>query len=154
MDENKKLPWSFLLCLVFMMACGLTSCAGFRERIGMGETPGEAGAETPWEMPLPTIIAIMPFENKTGEEGAEERVRKEFYNLFSSKPYVDIEPSVIDEKIVILERETGKSVFDLKPSQVCQAIGCDGLIFGNVTGYEKIYAGVYSRLSAVISFSR
>jgi hypothetical protein len=114
----------------------------------MPEPPRETATETPEKIQLPTIVAIMPFQNQTAENDAAERIRKEISNLFSSKPYVDIEPSVIDEKIVTLERDGGRSVYDLKPQEVCQAIGCDGLIFGKVTSYEKIYTGVYSQLSA------
>lgn len=145
-SENRRSPCR--LVLLFLLACTLSSCADLSrllEEIGM---PGAAGTEPSPKIELPTIIAVMPFQNKTGTPGAEERVRKEFYNLFVSKPYVDIELAVIDEKIVRLERETGRRIFDLKPQEICQAIGCDGLIFGNVTSYEKVYAALYSQLSA------
>jgi hypothetical protein len=130
------------------MACGVVSCAVLREEFGILGTPRETAAEPPAAKDLPTIIAIMHFQNQTAEPGAAERVRKEFYNLFSSKSYVDIEPSLIDEKIVHLERDKAKKVTDLKPAEVCEAIGCDGLIFGSITAYEKIYMGVYSQLGA------
>jgi hypothetical protein len=148
MDKQEKLPLPFRLVLFLVLACSLTSCADVVEMIRTLETPRETVTETPEKIDLPTIIAVMPFQNQTAVPGADERVRREFCNLFSSKPYVDIELAVIDEKIVMLERETGKRVFDLKPAEVCRAIGCDGLIFGNVTAYEKVYAGVYSQLGA------
>jgi hypothetical protein len=148
MDKQEKLLSAFRLVLLLMLACSLISCTDLIEQFRMLETRRESVAETPEKIDLPTIIAVMPFQNQTAVPGAEERVRKEFCNLFGSKPYVDIELAVIDEKIVMLERETGKRVFDLKPAEVCRAIGCDGLIFGNVTAYEKVYAGVYSQLGA------
>jgi hypothetical protein len=148
MDKQKKLPLPIRLVLLLVLACSLISCTDLIEKIRMLETPRETVTETPEKIDLPTIIAVMPFQNQTAVQGAEERVRREFCNLFGSKSYVDIELAVIDEKIVMLERETGKRVFDLKPSEVCQAMGCDGLIFGNVTAYEKVYTGVYSQLSA------
>jgi len=90
----------------------------------------------------------MPFKNQTEYPGAGELLRKEFCNLFGSKPYVDIELAMIDEQIVLLEKKTGRKVADLSPQEVCRAIGCDGLIFGTMTSYEKVYTGVYSQLSA------
>ncbi|HOS60072.1 MAG TPA: DUF799 family lipoprotein, partial [Syntrophorhabdaceae bacterium] len=97
---------------------------------------------------LPRVIAIMPFQNETEEKGLAEKIRKAFYNHFSSKPYTDIELSVIDAKSVQLEKSSGKSVVQLHPKEVCDAIGCDGIIYGKVTDFKKVFAIVYSQLSA------
>lgn len=88
----------------------------------------------------------MPFQNETKEIGIANQTRNAFYNHFSSKPYRDIELSIVDEKTVHLEKSSGKSIFDLKPQEICQAIGCDGLVLGKVTDFKKIYAGLYSQL--------
>ncbi|MEW6674995.1 MAG: GNA1162 family protein [Nitrospirota bacterium] len=95
---------------------------------------------------LPRVVAVMPFQNDTQEIGVANQVRRAFYNHFSSKPYRDVELALIDEKIVHLEKSTGKGILDLKPQEVCQAMGCDGLIYGRITDYKKVYAGVYSQL--------
>ncbi len=95
---------------------------------------------------LPKTVAILPFENKTEEIGVATQVRKAFYNHFSSKPYRDIELSIVDEKIVQLERTTGKNILEISPKQICETLGCDGLVYGRVTDYKKIYAVAYSQL--------
>jgi len=95
---------------------------------------------------LPKTVAILPFENKTEEMGIANQVRKSFYNHFSSKPYKDIELAVVDEKIIQLERSSGKSILEIPPKEVCESLGCDGLIYGKVTDYKKIYAVAYSQL--------
>ena len=148
MDRHDMFLRSLRLLAHLALACSLLSCTALLEKGSMFGTPPGEEAKAPTMENLPTIIAIMPFQNQTEVKGAGERLRKEFYNLFSSEPYVDIEPSVIDEKMVRLEKDSGQKIFDLKPAAVCQAMGCDGLIFGTVTSYEKIYTGIYSQLSA------
>ena len=95
---------------------------------------------------LPRTVAIMPFINETQERDIAPQMRKSFYNHFSSKPYRDVELTFVDEKIVSIEKSTGKGFAELTPQEVCQAIGCDGLIYGKVTDFTKIYAALYSQL--------
>ena len=127
---------SILFVLIFLSSCAPT---------------GEIKKDTPEaqaiaEEELPRIVAVLPFQNDTEERGIANQVRKAFYNHFSSKPYRDIEPSIVDEKIVHLEKSTGKTVLELKPAEVCQSLGCDGLVYGKVTDYKKVYAVAYSQL--------
>ncbi|MCX5808209.1 MAG: hypothetical protein NTX36_02345 [Proteobacteria bacterium] len=96
---------------------------------------------------LPKIVAIMPFQNETEEKGIENQVRKAFYNHFSSKPYQDVELPLVDEKIIHLEKSTGKNIQEISPGDICAATGCDGIIYGRVTDFKKIYAAVYSQFS-------
>jgi hypothetical protein len=96
---------------------------------------------------LPRIIAIMPFQNDTEEKELAEKVRKSFYNHFSSKPYTDIELSVVDEKVFQLEKSSGKNVVNLNPKDVCGAIGCEGIIYGKVIDFRKVFAIVYSQFA-------
>jgi hypothetical protein len=98
------------------------------------------------EEELPRMVAVLPFQNDTQEMGIANQVRRAFYNHFSSKPYTDVELNIVDEKIIHLEKSTGKNILDLKPQEICQSIGCDGLIYGKVTDYKKVYAVAYSQL--------
>lgn len=127
----------FFLLLIFLF---LFSCAPTSEI--KKETPEVAVSDEA----LPGTVAILPFENKTEEKGIANQVRKAFYNHFSSKPYRDIELNIVDEKIIQLEKATGKSILEIPPKDICQALGCDGLVYGKVTDYKKIYAVAYSQL--------
>ncbi|MBI5195792.1 MAG: DUF799 family lipoprotein [Nitrospirae bacterium] len=98
------------------------------------------------EEDLPLTVAVMPFQNDTHEIGIATQVRRAFYNHFSSKPYRDVELNVIDEKVVQLEKSSGKSALDIKPEEMCQALDCDGVVYGRITDYKKVYAAVYSQL--------
>ena len=95
---------------------------------------------------LPRTVAILPFQNDTKEIGIANQVRRAFANHFSAKNYRDIKLPLVDEKIVYLEKSSGNSIFDLKSQEICQALECDGLIYGKITDYKKVYAGVYSQL--------
>ena len=129
--------WVFLLCsLMFISSCAPTE----KIKKDIPDTPAVS------EEDLPKIVAVMPFQNETKEIGIANQTRRAFYNHFSSKPYRDVELGVVDEKIVHLEKSSGKSIIDLKPQEICQSIGCDGLIYGKVTDYTKTYAVAYSQL--------
>uniref|UniRef100_A0A7C4EKR0 Tetratricopeptide repeat protein n=1 Tax=Thermodesulfovibrio aggregans TaxID=86166 RepID=A0A7C4EKR0_9BACT len=130
----KKIFFS-LFFLLFLFSCAPVS-----------EIKKETPEVTLADEELPKTVAVLPFENKTEEKGIANQVRKSFYNHFSSKPYRDIELSIVDEKIIQLERQTGKSILEIPPQEVCRALGCDGLIYGKVTDYKKIYAVAYSQL--------
>ena len=132
---------------VIVLVAGLASC-GVLEQIKLPNVLSQAGTQAQEKVELPTVVAVMPFANETQVKDAAERMRKGFYNFFSSAPYVDVELQDVDEGITRLEESTGRKVADMKPQEICQAIGCDGLLFGRVMDYEKTFGGVYSRLHA------
>jgi hypothetical protein len=136
-----------------VLAAGLVSCGVLQEIKETVKLPGlsrKADAEAQQKIELPTVVAVMPFENATQQKDAAERMRKSFYNFFSSVPYVDVELVAVDDGIAQLEKATGRKAADMKPQEICQAIGCDGLLFGKVTDYQKTFGGVYSRLYAEV----
>ncbi|MCX5816569.1 MAG: DUF799 family lipoprotein [Proteobacteria bacterium] len=96
---------------------------------------------------LPRMVAILPFQNETEEVELANKARKAFYNHFSSKSYTEIKLPIVDEKAVQLEKSSGKKIYELKPGDVCDAIGCDGLVYGKIIDFKKVYAIVYSQLS-------
>ncbi|MCE5194357.1 MAG: DUF799 family lipoprotein [Nitrospiraceae bacterium] len=130
------------LFLVFSVSMVIFSCAPSQEiKKDSLETVSIADAE------LPKMVAVLPFQNQTQEIGLGNKVRKSFYNHFTSKQYRDVKPMIVDEKVVYLEKSTGKSILEIKPPDICQPIGCDGLVYGNVTDFKKVFVGIYSQLS-------
>jgi parallel beta-helix repeat protein len=96
---------------------------------------------------LPVTVAILPFENRTKSLDAQDRVRKSFFNQFSSKKYNDIELHRIN---VILAREQildNKGFINTPRDHLGRLLKADGLIFGTITSYDTIYIGAYSRVS-------
>ena len=93
---------------------------------------------------LPRQVAILPFTNETDEPGLDVLVRRNFANHFSSTSYQDMKLPVVDEKLVRLEQTSGKTAREMPDQELAAALGVDGLLFGRVTDYQKIYAGIYS----------
>lgn len=125
----------------FLAAVTLLSCAAPKKAGG----PGEAGVEE-YSGRYPRTVAVVPFGNDTEEIGLGGQVRKSFYNHFSSKPYRDIEPSAVDEQVSIIEKRTGKSVSELPANEVAGAIGAEGIVYGRVTDFSRVYALAYSQI--------
>lgn len=95
---------------------------------------------------LPRIVAVLPFGNETDEVGISGQVRKSFSNHFSSKPYQKIEPYIVDEKVAQLEKSSSKTIFEISSKDTSQMLGVDGLIYGKVTDFKKVYAVAYSQM--------
>lgn len=129
---------SFLF--LFLVSIFLLSACAASQQAGKKESPVLSSKE------LPHIIAVLPFGNETDEVGISGQVRKSFSNHFSSKPYQKIEPYIVDEKVAQLEKSAGKNVFEIPPKDTAETIGVDGLIYGKVTEFKKVYAVVYSQM--------
>lgn len=95
---------------------------------------------------LPRSVAVLPFGNETDEIGLSGQVKKSFSNHFSSKPYNKIEPYIVDEKVARIEKSTGKTIFEIPSKEAAEALGVDGLIYGKVTNFNKVYALAYSQI--------
>ena len=131
---------------VVALSATLAACAGGPAERGGPDAAAEARQALAQRAELPSVVAVMPFENDTPNKEAAARVRKGIYNFFSSTPYVDVELALVDEQAARLERNTGTRAVNIRPQQLCEAISCDGLLFGRVVDYERTYAGLYSRL--------
>ncbi len=98
------------------------------------------------ESDFPSIVAILPYANETKEQWVNAAVRRAVANHFSAKNYRDMKLPLVDEKLLRFEKAGGKTVADASPAELATALGCDGLLFGKVTDYQWIYAGVYSQI--------
>jgi hypothetical protein len=127
--------WGLLaICLLVVAACAPT--------LKMEQYGGAIQIE---DDELPHHVAILPFANETTEPGIDQLVRRNFANHFTSKPYHDVKLPIVDEKVVQFEKSTGKKLAQATPQEVAGAVGSDGLIYGRVTDYKRIYAAVYSQ---------
>jgi hypothetical protein len=134
MTTLRSLALSLLLLL-------LTSCAPTLKM----EQHTNLGLEIA-EGDFPATVAILPFANDTKEHGLDVAVRRAFANHFSAKNYRDMKLPLVDEKLLLFQKSSGKTVAETPPAELARVAGCDGLLFGRVTDYQWIYAGVYSRI--------
>jgi len=92
---------------------------------------------------IPSSVAILPFYAKNKE--ASLIVTNSFYSYFSMLPYNDVELSTIREKY--------KDSFTInipqnKLNNICKELNVNGLIYGDVKNFDKLYLGLYSEVSA------
>lgn len=126
---------AFLLLLCFVSACAPT--------LKMEQTLNRECKLK--EDDFPRQVAILPFENATNQVGLDQLVRRTFANHFSSKSYQDMKLPVVDEKVVQYEKSSGKRLLEASPREISAIVGSDGILFGRVTDYTRIYAAVYSQ---------
>ncbi|MBI5892055.1 MAG: DUF799 family lipoprotein [Deltaproteobacteria bacterium] len=138
-SRSKNFLFLFLLITLYSsLLTVFTGCAGVEQ------------AQKPEEMisaeKLPRTVAVLPFGNETEEIGISGQVRKSFSNHFSSKPYIKIDPSVVDAKVAEIEKKSDKTIFEIPSKDIADAMNVDGLVYGKVTDYKKVYAAVYSQI--------
>lgn len=95
---------------------------------------------------VPKTVAVMPFTGE-GTDDDKKELRITFNNHISSKKFENIKLDEIDEKIAILEKESGKKWSDFDPVTLSKKLGVDGLFYVEVIAIEKVYAGVYGSLT-------
>ncbi|MGC8768243.1 hypothetical protein [Calditerrivibrio sp.] len=95
---------------------------------------------------VPKTVAVLPFTGEGTDEDKKE-LRITFNNHISSKKFENIKLDEVDEKIAIIEKETGKKWSDLDNITLANKLGVDGLFYVEVLGIEKVYAGLYGSLS-------
>lgn len=128
-----------LLPVLFILL--MTGCASTLKLEQHG-SPGAVFADSEF----PHTVAILPFTNDTTEPGLEQVVRRAFANQFTAKSYHDLKLSMVDEKLMRFRQSRNSAVATNDPRELAPALGCDGLLYGRVTGFTWVYAGVYSQL--------
>ncbi|PLX65894.1 MAG: hypothetical protein C0603_13035 [Denitrovibrio sp.] len=95
---------------------------------------------------MPEHIAVLPIEGDGKPEDLKE-LRVTFFNHIGSKNYRDMELEDIDSKLFLLEQKSGKKWREFTNKEIADELGVQGLIFLNVIGIEKMYAGFYGSLT-------
>ncbi len=129
--------------IMFVMAMMLT--AGCAPTLKLERHTGPVSELS--DSDFPRTVAILPFTNETKEPGLELAVRRAFANHFNSKSYQDLKLPLVDEKLLRFRQSKGDPVAPDDPQELARTLGCDGLLYGRVTGFTWLYAGVYSQLA-------
>ncbi|MCS6924528.1 MAG: SPOR domain-containing protein [Candidatus Binatia bacterium] len=87
-------------------------------------------------------VCVLPFADRTGTAGLALHVRQSFAGQLSVKRFHDAELSEIDAQLAALAAD-----WRTQPAQqVGKLLGCDALIYGEVTRAGRWYLSVYSRV--------
>lgn len=139
--KEPSMPVRIIIASAFIFALFLSGCAGVKQAEKQTDTRTISGN-------YPRVVAVVPFGNETDELGISGLIRRSFYNHFSSKPFQDIELSVTDAKVAAAEKTSGKTVFEMPPKEIADSIGAEGVIYGKVTDFQKVFAVAYSQIGA------
>jgi len=102
---------------------------------------------------LPTTVAVLPFANKTDSEFAYSVVRQTMFNHFSSKNYRMIHWQDVDRRLRLAGITTNEELMSRSRAELSQLLGVDGLIYGNITHYNKTLAAIYAQISVGVELN-
>ena len=106
----------------------------------------------------PESIAVLPFSSpeeklfavESGFDQPEDIVRRGLYNHISSLPFKDLEIFDIDKRLQNAGLQNSETIHRLiaeNPKKLKSILGVDSVVTGNVSHFDKIYAGVYSQVA-------
>ena len=101
----------------------------------------------------PKSIAILPFGNQTDSEDIDEIVRTTIYSHLSAQPYKDIELYEVDRKLKRFNLIEYEKLSDVSAKRLGRILRCDAVVVGEVTEFQKVYAGIYSQLAVGASIT-
>ena len=143
--EIERLPvdWTYLVLLVMLSVWlfMLSGCAAG------GKQVRQDAPDALKKVGYPKSIAILPFSNKTDHLGIEEFVRATFYSHMSPYPYRDIELQVIDRTLRCHKLYDPGKLRKVRIKKLGRLLKCEAVVFGEVTEYKRLYAGIYSQMA-------
>jgi hypothetical protein len=101
----------------------------------------------------PKSIAILPFGNKTDVEDIDEFVRTTVYSHLTPHPYKDIELHEVDRKLKRYHLMNYEKLCQVSAKRLGRILGCDAVVIGEVTEFQRVYAGLYSQMAVGASIT-
>lgn len=95
----------------------------------------------------PKSIAILPFGNQTEVEGIDDFVRTTLYSHLSAYPYKDIELHEVDRKLKRFNLMDYEKLSQVSAKRLGRILRCDAVVIGEVTKYDRVFAGIYSQMA-------
>jgi len=143
----RAMPVLSLILTVFMAGCATTGGgAGVVAKVKQA-FEGTYTVDPYMEKNKPRTIAILPFVNEAKSQEGNEIVRRGFYNHFSSLPFKDMELVQTDH----LLRKSGlydpESLGSLPPGKLKEILNVDAVVYGTISNFDKLFAGIYSQVS-------
>ena len=140
------------LIVPFLFLYSLTGCSTFNNTQSLNNSQIGEGVDSyktsfqGKKVELPVRVAILPFENLTNNDKAGCLVRNSFYSQFASKRYRDIELFEIDEILDDNGLYEDNKYNSSEVSTLGRLLNADGIVYGKITGYNKLYLGLYSQV--------
>ena len=95
----------------------------------------------------PRSVAILPFSNQTDMPELGRMVRESLYGHFSHRRFQDVELAQVDHVLADNEDLADGAFTPERLRRLGARLGCDAVISGTVTEFERLYMGIYSQIS-------
>ena len=95
----------------------------------------------------PRTVAVLPFLNRTENKEAFDVVRQSFHGHFSRLNYIAVPLLKLDHTLRQAGLDTPEKVAEIPIPKLSEIIGADAVIRGEITAYERVYAGLYSQVA-------
>ncbi|MBF0589073.1 MAG: DUF799 family lipoprotein [Magnetococcales bacterium] len=137
---------TLFLALLFLGGCvAATKKAG----VATAEVTTLSGDEqSPREtLELPRSVAVLPLINRTGKPAAFDLVWQTLHNHFSGKNYRSLHLATVRRKLEAAGLEDPQSLDGIPEERLSSILGVDGLLMGEITHYDKVFAGLYAQVA-------
>lgn len=138
-----KLPVLLIVALVSGCAVSTDSIVMGSQAASTGKTESKERSETN----LPRTVAVLPFTNKTASEFAFTVVRRTMVNHFSTKNYRMLHWRDVDNRLSLAGLDSAVAMAEKSSAELREILEVDGLLYGNITHYNKTFAGVYAQIA-------
>jgi len=127
--------------MLILAGCVQTTNNPSRDTLVTASVKEEASLDI--DVENPRTVAVMPFVNGTPAPQAGDTVRRLFFNFFSSLNYSDVELFVVDRTLTKAGLVDAVRAGEASYNDLCQAVGADAIVLGDVTAYGKMFAVLY-----------
>jgi cell division septation protein DedD len=135
-DDTRQIGWMVWLSLLFA-ACAKTTPS----------IPTPHFLAWSQDHATPKRMCVLPFLDRTHTPGIATQVRQSVAGHLSVKHFTDVELSDIDERL----SQVGEEWRNFSPQQVGKTVGCDAMLYGEVTEASRLYLALYSQLTVAAS---
>ncbi|MEA3429335.1 MAG: DUF799 family lipoprotein, partial [Thermodesulfobacteriota bacterium] len=141
-----------LLLIIMFASLYLTGCVAASKKTAIISDikiafKGTYKVDPYMEKHMPRTIAILPFIDESKSQKGAEVVRRGFYNHLSSLPYKDMELFRIDHLLRKAGLADPVDVHKTPPEKLKEILNVDAVIFGTISNFDKLFAGIYSQVS-------
>ncbi|MBA3019099.1 MAG: hypothetical protein FP811_13290, partial [Desulfobacteraceae bacterium] len=152
MKRKHRITKRFLLLIIIFASLYLAGCAAVGTKTAIVSDiktafKGTYKVDPYMEKHMPRTIAVLPFIDESKSQKGAEAVRRGFYNHFSSLPFTDMELFRVDHELRKAGLYDQDAINKTPPEKFKEILNVDAVIFGTISNFDKLFAGVYSQVS-------
>lgn len=129
---------SMTLGMLVLFAAGCATAPG-----GDSSTPQAISARE-----LPRTIAVLPFKPLPEKEEQARVLTSMIYGALSATPYDVLKLQVVEERLARAGLADPAVANAKPPAELAKVLGVEGIVYGELTHWDRIYLAVYSQVAA------